>query len=204
MKLIVGLGNPGKQYEKTRHNAGFRVLDLLAEQIGAEFSREKFKGRYGEGALSAKWSGPAEGDGRLLLVKPQAYMNLSGETVQGFSGFYKIALEDLLVIVDDAALPLGILRLRRSGSAGGHNGLKDIAVRLGSQDYARLRLGVGGREAGAERAPDDLAGHVLGKFGAAEEKLFVAAMQRAAEACLTWAGGGIEKAMNAFNVKEKD
>ena len=201
MKLIVGLGNPGKQYEKTRHNAGFRVLDLLGERTGAEFGRQKFKGQYGQGELPLGWLGPAAGDGKLLLVKPQTYMNLSGETVVSFTGYYKIALEDLLVVVDDVALPLGTLRLRRSGSAGGHNGLKDIQARLGSQAYARLRLGVGGREAGDEGKPDDLAGHVLGKFGAQEEKIVSAALKRAADACLTWAGFGIEQVMNEYNVK---
>lgn len=201
MKLIVGLGNPGKQYERTRHNAGFRVLDLLGTRIDAEFGRQKFKGLYGQGVLPTGCSGPVAGDGKLLLVKPQTYMNLSGETVVSFAGFYKIGIADLLIVVDDVALPLGLLRLRRSGSAGGHNGLKDVQARLGSQAYARLRLGVGGREAGDVGRPDDLAGHVLGRFSAPEEKLLDAALKRAADACLTWAGFGIEQAMNVYNVQ---
>jgi peptidyl-tRNA hydrolase, PTH1 family len=201
MKLIVGLGNPGKEYAKTRHNVGFRVLDLLAQRIGSDFDRSKFKGEYATGELPEKWSGKASDDGKLLLVKPQTYMNLSGETVLGFSGFYKIAPADVLVVVDDVALAVGALRMRTGGSAGGHNGLKDIAARLGTQEFPRLRVGVGGRHAGAEQPPQDLAGHVLGKFSAAEEETLKGKLDLAADACFVWAGSGMEIAMNRFNSK---
>jgi PTH1 family peptidyl-tRNA hydrolase len=201
MKLIVGLGNPGGEYAKTRHNIGFRVLDILAQRLGSDFDRNKFKGEYASGDLPEKWSGKVTGDGKLLLVKPQTYMNLSGETVLGFSGFYKIAPADVLVVVDDVALAVGALRMRTGGSAGGHNGLKDIGVRLGTQEYPRLRVGVGGRHAGAEQPPRDLAGHVLGKFSAAEEEVLKEKLEQAADACLHWAGSGMEAAMNRFHTK---
>jgi peptidyl-tRNA hydrolase, PTH1 family len=198
MKLIAGLGNPGKEYSRTRHNVGFRVLDLLAERLNESFDRSKFKGEY----ATAELAGAGE-DGKLLLVKPQTYMNLSGETVLGFSGYYKVAVEDVLVVVDDVALPLGSLRIRRGGSAGGHNGLKDIALRLGSQEFARLRIGVGGRAEGDERKPENLADHVLGKFSAAEEEVLKEKLKLAADACECWAKQGVEAAMNRFNDKGK-
>ena len=199
MKVIVGLGNPGREYAKTRHNVGFRVLDLLAEKLGGAFDRTKFKGEYAQGSLPAQWAGSGAEAETLLLIKPQTYMNLSGETVQGFCGYFKVPLNDLLVVVDDVALPVGVLRLRRGGSAGGHNGLKDIALKLGSQEYARLRLGVGGREAGGTPAPADLAGHVLSRFSSAEETVLKEKLNTAVEASLFWAGQGIEAAMNRFN-----
>jgi PTH1 family peptidyl-tRNA hydrolase len=199
MKLIVGLGNPGGEYARTRHNAGFRVLDVLAERLGAEFRQRKFKGQCAAAELPREWQGPRAGDGRLLLVKPETYMNLSGETVVGFLGYYHIERADLLVVCDDVNLALGALRMRRSGSAGGHNGLADIEQRLGGREYARLRCGVGGREADGQRRVGELVGHVLGRFAPEEEERLPAALARAAEACLTWAGHGCETAMNRFN-----
>jgi PTH1 family peptidyl-tRNA hydrolase len=201
MKLIVGLGNPGKDYVRTRHNIGFRVVERLAEKLGSEFDRAKFKGEYADG----RFPKPAkDGDDKVMLVKPHTYMNLSGETVQGFCGYFKIGLSDLLVVVDDVALPLGAIRMRRGGSDGGHNGLKDITLRMGSQDYARLRLGVGGREEGAARPAQDLAGHVLSRFSSEEEEVLKKKIDDAVAACLLWAEKGIEAAMNAYNVKEKN
>ena len=198
MKLVVGLGNPGRQYAKTRHNVGFRVLDLLAERLGVEVGRKKFKGLYG--------AAPAPGGGEeLLLVKPQTYMNLSGETVQGYCGYYQIPLSALLVVVDDVALAVGCLRLRPAGSAGGHNGLKDIILRLGSDEFARLRIGVGGRTAQTGPAlggpPDrpELVQHVLGRFGPQDEAVLQERLPLAAEACLIWAGQGLAAAMNRYN-----
>lgn len=207
MRLIVGLGNPGSQYAKTRHNVGFRILDILARRLGVEFDRSKFKGEYAGADLPEKWQGAAaEPEGKLLLVKPQTYMNLSGETVLGFSGFYKVAPADVLVVVDDVALPVGALRIRTGGSAGGHNGLKDITARLGTQEFPRLRLGVGGRDAGPDDAgrehqPQDLAGHVLGKFSAAEEEALKEKLELSADACLYWAGHGAEKTATKYNSK---
>ena len=182
MKLIVGLGNPGKEYEKTRHNVGFRVLDLLAGKLNASFDRTKFQAEYEQVRVAAKGGEDVD----VLLVKPQTYMNLSGEAVLGFSGYYKVALEDILVVSDDVCLPVGILRMRAGGSDGGQNGLKDITRRLGSQEYPRLRVGVGGREAGREHPPVDLAGHVLSRFSAAEEEVLKLTLNDAVEACVTW------------------
>lgn len=200
MKLIVGLGNPGKEYARTRHNVGFRVIDRLSEKLGAPLDRSKFKGEYGTAELAL---GSDEDDGKLLLVKPQTYMNLSGETVVGFSGYFKIALKDILVVVDDVELPLGAIRMRREGSPGTHNGLKNISLRLGSNEYARLRLGVGGREAGAERQAQDLAGHVLSRFSEPEEEALKTKVDLAVDACIFWAQKGIDAAMNKYNVAEK-
>lgn len=202
MKLIVGLGNPGGDYARTRHNAGFRVLDALADRVGGDFRQRKFKARFATVDLPREWQGAQAGDGRLLLVKPETYMNLSGETVVSFLGYYHLERNDLLVVTDDVNLPLGVLRLRRSGTAGGHNGLSDIERRLGGRDYARLRCGVGGREEGAERRIGELAGYVLGRFAPDEEERLPAVFARAAEACLTWAGHGCEMAMNRFNALE--
>jgi PTH1 family peptidyl-tRNA hydrolase len=202
MKLIVGLGNPGAQYAKTRHNVGFRIVDRIAEKLGAPVDRTKFKGEY----ATAEQTGGAkqeDDDGKLLLVKPQTFMNLSGETVAGFSGYFKIDPKDVLAVVDDVALPVGAIRMRRGGSDGGHNGLKDITRALGTQEYARLRLGVGGRESNAERQPENLASHVLSRFSQEEETVLAKALELAAEASLLWAAQGIEAAMNKYNVREK-
>jgi len=230
MKLVVGLGNPGRNYARTRHNVGFRAVDLLAQRLGVGFERSKFRGEYADASLPAARSstgfqpvapaeathgqdgratpfreeiggGPAE-DTRLLLVKPQTFMNLSGETVAAFSGYFKIALSDVLVVLDDVALRLGQLRLRRGGSDGGHNGLRDISLRLGSNAYARLRIGVGGREAGAERFAEDLVGHVLSRFSGEEEEQLKEKLELAADACLSWAREGIEAAMNKYNASD--
>jgi PTH1 family peptidyl-tRNA hydrolase len=201
MKLIVGLGNPGAEYAQTRHNAGFLVLDALALRLGVSFTQRKFKGYYAQGTLAEQWRGPAAGDGKLLLVKPQTYMNLSGESVASFMGYFKLAGSDLLVVVDDVALPLGRLRLRRSGSAGGHKGLGDVEACLGGRAYARLRLGVGGRAAGGEQVAPDLRNHVLSRFTLGEVPALAEAVARACDACLTWAGRGIEEAMNTCNAR---
>jgi len=200
MQLIVGLGNPGAQYAKTRHNVGFRVLDRLAEKLSTSFDRAKFKGEYATAERPGKRK-DEEDDGKLLLLKPQTFMNLSGEAVVSIAGYFKIELPGILVVVDDVALPLGALRLRRGGSDGGHNGLKDITRALGSQQYARLRIGVGGREQDAERPAENLADHVLSRFSSGEETVLAKAVDLAAEASLFWSENGIEAAMNRFNTK---
>lgn len=174
-------------------------MDALAEKTGATFRQRKFKGQFAAGELPVEWRGPGADDGRLMLVKPETFMNLSGETVASFMGYYHVDRADLLVVTDDVNLPLGALRLRRSGTSGGHNGLADIERRLGGVDYARLRCGVGGREADAERRVGALAGYVLGRFAPEEEERLPAVFERAADACLTWAGHGCETAMNRFN-----
>lgn len=188
MKLLAGLGNPGPQYRDTRHNVGFLVIDELARRWHVDGWRESFQ------ALSAK---TLVGGETVLLAKPLTFMNLSGESVAGLARFYRIAPADLLVIVDEAALPLGRLRARREGSAGGHNGLKSIVQHLGTTGFPRLRIGVG---RGDERR--DLANHVLGRFEASERDTIAAAVLRAADAAEMFVSEGIERVMNAFNAAD--
>lgn len=187
MKLVVGLGNPGRQYEGTRHNVGFRVVDELARRWQIETRKRKFRSLAGGGAIR---------DERVLLVKPQTYMNRSGAAVQDALAFHKVAPTDLLVLVDDMALPLGRVRVRARGSAGGHNGLADIVRQLGGDAFARLRIGIG--QVGGER----MVGHVLGTFGPEEEQVVTRVIQRAADAAECWIAQGVESAMNEFNRPE--
>jgi PTH1 family peptidyl-tRNA hydrolase len=190
VKLIAGLGNPGPEYRDTRHNVGFHVVDELARRWQVSQWREMFD------ALMAKTIAGGEA-GPVVLAKPMTFMNLSGRAIVGLAGFYKIEVADLLVVSDDVALPLGRLRARPSGSDGGHNGLRSVAESLGTQAYARLRIGVG-------RGPQDreLAGHVLGRFHAAERDTISAAVLRAADAAEMFVAEGIERVMNAFNAAE--
>lgn len=185
MKLVVGLGNPGAKYHDTRHNIGFRVIDALARRWAVDQWREQHQ------ALVAK---VREGEEPVLLAKPMTFMNLSGDAVAGLAGFYKVAVPDVLVVLDEVALPLGRLRAGRTGSAGGHNGLKSVIARLGTPDVPRLRLGVGRGDGRKE-----LADHVLGSFAGDEREQVEAAVLRAAEAAVTFVTGGIERVMNAFN-----
>ena len=191
MKLIVGLGNPGSEYRDTRHNVGFMVADALVDRWRVSDQwREKF------GALLIK---TMVGEESVILAKPLTFMNLSGQAVQALAGFYKIELADIFVVTDDVALPLGRLRARREGGAGGHNGLKSIIQSLGTQAFARMRVGVG---RGDDRR--DLADHVLGRFGADERETVSAAVLRAADATEMFLSEGIERVMNAFNAAEKE
>ena len=184
--LIVGLGNPGGQYDGTRHNAGFAVADELARRGGFAIQRVKFK------ALTAAAEIGGQG---ALVMKPTTYMNLSGEAVGEAARFYKLAPDHVLVISDDVDLPLGKLRLRVSGSAGGHNGLKSIIQHLGSDQFPRLKVGVGGKP-----HPDyDLADWVLGKLAGEDKKLFDESVKRAADAVECFLKDGPQKAMNQFN-----
>lgn len=185
MKIIVGLGNPGRQYEATRHNVGFDTLRLLAEQHNAEAPKAKFESYVAEATIAGE---------RALLVWPQTFMNLSGRAVRAATTFYKTPLEDLLVICDDLALDVGSLRLRAQGSSGGQNGLKDVARQLGDEAYHRLRIGVG-------PLPDsrDAADFVLGRFAPNERELVDVAIADAAAAVACWATDGIAVAMNRFN-----
>lgn len=191
MKVIAGLGNPGKKYEGTRHNVGFDVVRELNRRSGGEFPRLKFDALVSE---CASWHGQ-----RVLLVAPQTFMNLSGRSVRAVRDFYKVEVPDVLVICDDVNLPVGQLRLRKSGSAGGQKGLADIIRQLGTEEVPRLRLGVGGR-------PEhmDLADHVLGRFGGSEQPAINEAVNRAADACETWLASGLEAAMNRYNGTKKD
>lgn len=185
MKLLVGLGNPGAKYHDTRHNVGFRVIDALARRWSVDQWREQHQ------ALVAK---VREGDEAVLVAKPMTFMNLSGDAVAGLAGFYKVAVPDVLVVLDEVALPLGRLRAGRGGSHGGHNGLKSVIARLGTSDVPRLRLGVGRGDGRRE-----LADHVLGTFAAEEREQVEAAVLRAAEASVMFVTDGIERVMNVFN-----
>ena len=184
--LIVGLGNPGKEYAHTRHNCGFRALDILAEKLSCRVDKGKFQGLYGQCA----WQGR-----KLLLLKPQTYMNLSGRSVLQLSAYFNIPPQRIIVLFDDISLEPGRLRLRADGSAGGHNGIKSIISELGSQDFPRVKIGVGGKP-----HPDaDLADWVLSGFSAQEEKALSSALDRAADAALCIIEKGVPEASNRFN-----
>jgi PTH1 family peptidyl-tRNA hydrolase len=181
MKVVVGLGNPGKEYAETRHNVGFMVIDVLAR--GGRF-QNRFQGQLAE---------LTEDAGKLLLVKPDTFMNLSGRCVRQVTDFYKAPLTDLLIVCDDMSLPLGKLRFRAKGTHGGHNGLRNIQEILGTTDYNRLRIGVDApREANA-------VGHVLGRFKPGERPVVEEAVAAAVQGVLVWAVQGIDVCMNQFN-----
>jgi PTH1 family peptidyl-tRNA hydrolase len=184
-KLIVGLGNPGKEYEGTRHNIGFQVLDLFARLNSISLIKRDFRGLVGDGRFQ---------DTRVFLLKPQTYMNLSGESVAALLRQKPIAAADILVVADDIALPLGKLRLRPGGSAGGHNGLKSLIAHLHTQDFPRLRFGVG-----APRDPSVQIDFVLGHFSRREQEEVDESCEQAVAAIEVWLKEGIEPAMNRFN-----
>jgi PTH1 family peptidyl-tRNA hydrolase len=183
--LIAGLGNPGREYEHTRHNVGFMVLDLLAERLDAKINRIKFKGLIGEAVY--------EGE-KLLLLKPQTYMNLSGESVSDAVSFYKIPQDRIIIIYDDMDLAAGRLRIRPEGSSGGHRGMESIIYQLSTDKFCRIRVGIGRPE--GER---DAAGHVLGRLCGEEALKIKAAMEAAAQAALLIISRGVHEAMNKFN-----
>ena len=185
--LIAGLGNPGKQYERTRHNAGFLVLDHWAQKRRVAWSSEE---RFV--AKLAKWR---EGSLTLILCQPQTNMNASGESVGSVARYYRVPVQKIVVVVDDADLPLGQIRMRPGGSSGGHHGLDSIEAHLGSQDYARLRVGIGRRD----QSQRDIAGHVLSDFSSAEDALFGQVMRRCCQQLDCWLADGIGKAMSQFN-----
>ena len=185
MKLVIGLGNPGKKYEGTRHNVGFDTLRILAEKHSAETPRSKFESLTAEAAIDGR---------RALLVWPQTYMNRSGQAVRQAAAFYKTPLEDLIVVCDDFNLPVGRLRIRASGSDGGQNGLKDVANQLGTDAYPRLRIGVG-----PVPASRDAADFVLGRFAAKQREEIDVTLHDAAAAIACWLAEGVDAAMNQFN-----
>lgn len=183
--LIVGLGNPGREYEKTRHNMGFRALDILADKLHCKVDKGKFQGLYGTCDYAGK---------RLILLKPQTFMNLSGRSVLQLSAFYRIPPQRIIVLFDDISLVPGNLRIRADGSAGGHNGIKSVIAELGSQDFPRVKIGVG-----AKPHPEyDLADWVLSSFSAQEEKLLAPALERAADAALAIVEYGVSEASNRY------
>jgi PTH1 family peptidyl-tRNA hydrolase len=190
-KLVVGLGNPGREYDGTRHNIGFAALDRLAERLGCSFrSRSRFSAQVAEAG--------AGGAGKVMLAKPQTFMNRSGSAVQALLVWLKIEPTQLLVVVDDADLPLGQIRLRASGGSGGHNGLRSIIEALGgNEEFARLRVGIG------RTAPvgTDITGHVLGRFAPAEREVAEEAVATAVEAMECCLRDGLAEGMNRFNRK---
>lgn len=195
MKLIVGLGNPGRQYVSTRHNVGFELIDRLAASIGwvstpGDFdrvARTKFDALFLDGSYAGE---------RVALLKPMTFMNLSGKSVQQAMAFYQLQGPEVLVVLDDLALPVGRLRLRGSGSSGGHNGLNDIERQLGTKDYPRLRIGI-------DAAPDFVPSkeYVLGRFSDEQRKLLEPALSRAVDAVCVWIEKGTQTAMNRFNAE---
>ena len=184
--LIVGLGNPGREYEKTRHNCGFRAIDVLSQKLGCKVDKLKFQGLYSQVNYAV---------GKLYLLKPQTYMNLSGRSVLQLSAYFHIPPQRIIVIFDDISLEPGRLRIRGDGSAGGHNGIKSIISELGSQEFPRVKVGVG-----AKAHPEqDLADWVLSSFSASEEKALESALERAAEAALCIIDKGVGDAANRYN-----
>jgi PTH1 family peptidyl-tRNA hydrolase len=185
MKLIVGLGNPGRKYEKTRHNVGFETLNLMAQRCADAGPKDKFDGRIAEATIAGQ---------RTLLLWPYTLMNRSGQSVLGAVNFYQLPLTELLVVCDDFNLPLGTLRFRSQGSAGGQRGLQDIIRRLGTQEFSRLRIGIG-------PVPNnwDAADFVLSRFAADERPVIDDTIQRAADGVDCWVAEGIAAGMNKFN-----
>ena len=184
--LIVGLGNPGREYEKTRHNAGFRCIDRIAENLNVKIDKLKFQGLY----CQTNYNG-----GKVFLLKPQTYMNLSGRSVLQLSAYFNIPPQRIIVLFDDISLEPGRLRIRANGSAGGHNGIKSIIQEVGSQEFPRVKIGVG-----AKPNPNfDLADWVLSTFSANEEKALEVSLENAAKAALTIIDHGVPEAANRFN-----
>lgn len=184
--LIVGLGNPGSQYERTRHNCGFRALDKLAAQLGCKVDKLKFQGLYGSVNCGGR---------KLYLLKPQTYMNLSGRSVVQLSAYFHIPPQRIIVLFDDISLPPGRLRVRSDGSAGGHNGIKSIIQELGSQDFPRVKIGVGAKP----HPEQDLADWVLSTFSAQEEKALETALDNAVKASLCIVEMGVPETSNRYN-----
>ena len=184
MKLIVGLGNPGKEYAGTRHNCGFMVNDRLASKLNVDVDQNKFKGLYAK----VKYHGED-----IILLKPQTYMNLSGESVNAVMNFFKIDKEDLLVIYDDLDMPVGKLRLRKTGSAGGHNGIKNIIAHLNSQDFKRIRVGID------RHKYMNVADYVLSRFSKVESEAIEQGIENAANAVLDYLDNDFNHAMNYYN-----
>lgn len=183
MYLIVGLGNIGKEYEHTRHNVGFDVIDVLSKEYNIPVNREKFRGEYGEGHIN---------NNKVILLKPSTYMNLSGESIIQFVNFYKIPNDNIIIIYDDISLEVGKLRIREKGSAGGHNGIKSIISHLSSDEFPRIKVGVGSPK-------NDLINHVLGRFNSDEAKIMEKVFDVSAEAVSYILKNNLREAMNKFN-----
>jgi peptidyl-tRNA hydrolase, PTH1 family len=185
MKLIVGLGNPGKQYEKTRHNVGFDTIDELSVQLNINLDQLKFKGLFGMGFVGTE---------KVLLLKPLTYMNLSGESIRAVMDFYDIEENELLVIYDDLDIPVGKMRLRQKGSAGGHNGIKSTIAHLGTGEFNRIRIGVDRPQNGMS-----VSNYVLSRFTSEEQPIIQEVIQKSADACKSWLSQPFLQVMNKFN-----
>jgi PTH1 family peptidyl-tRNA hydrolase len=188
IRMIAGLGNPGGRYARSRHNVGFMIADRFAQAHEMRFLRRRFNAEVAEGEVAGK---------RVMVIKPQTFMNSSGDAVGKFFSFYKVAPQDLLVVYDDLDLPLGKLRLRPRGSAGGHHGMESIIARIGTSDFPRLRVGIGRPD------PDADIDHVLGEFEGLELRVMNETLARAAQAIDVWLADGIAKAMNEFNTADE-
>lgn len=188
MYLIAGLGNPGSKYENTRHNMGFKAVDEIADILGCEIKKSKFQGLIGEGKIGRE---------KVLLLKPQTYMNLSGNSVREAAMYYDVPKENLIVIFDDMDLPIKSIRIRKSGGSGTHNGMKSVVSQLGTKEFARIRVGVG-----ADKAGGDAVNHVIGKVSSSEMKVLEESCKKAAEAACDIIKLGIDNAMNKHNVKQ--
>ncbi|EHK2403366.1 aminoacyl-tRNA hydrolase [Clostridium perfringens] len=183
MILIVGLGNPGKQYEQTRHNIGFDVIDYMANKYNIDVNREKFKGICGEGFIENK---------KVILLKPLIYMNLSGESIRELANFYKLEDDEIIVVYDDISLDIGRLRIREKGSAGGHNGIKSIIQNLGGDKFPRVKVGVG-------QPKDNLVNHVLGKFSKEDREHIEKVIPVVSDAIVEIVKNDAKESMNKFN-----
>ena len=183
--VIIGLGNPGKEYENTRHNMGFRAIDVLSSDENIEISRNKFHALIGRGRIAGK---------KVILVKPQTYMNRSGQAARETAMYFDVPSQNLIVIYDDIDLPAGSIRIRKSGGAGTHNGMKSVVEQLGTKDFVRIRIGVGGAEDG-----EDLVDRVIGKVPKAEQELLDEAAAEAAKAAKDIITDGVDNAMNRHN-----
>lgn len=183
MYLIVGLGNPGREYEHTRHNIGFDAIDKISSRYNIDLNRTKFKGMYGEGVLNGE---------KVILLKPLTYMNLSGESVGEIASFYKIRNENIIVIYDDVDLEVGRIRIRKKGSSGGHNGIKSILYHLGNEEFTRIKLGVG-------KAERDMVSHVLGKFHVEDREKIEGVLNCTVDIVDSIIKDGADSAMNKYN-----
>lgn len=188
MYIIAGLGNPGSKYESTRHNMGFKAIDAMASEFGIDVNRAKFKGLIGEGRIGSE---------KVILLKPQTYMNLSGQSVREIMNFYKIPEENLIVIYDDFDLPIGSIRVRKSGGPGTHNGMKSVVQELGSRKFPRVRVGIGSSDGSTIQ-------FVIGKVGKDEQQILNEAAEAAASAAADIIRIGIENAMNIHNTRKSE
>lgn len=188
MYIIAGLGNPGSKYENTRHNMGFKAIDTMASEFGIDVNRAKFKGLIGEGRIGSE---------KVILLKPQTYMNLSGQSVREIMNFYKIPEENLIVIYDDFDLPIGSIRVRKSGGPGTHNGMKSVVQELGSRKFPRVRVGIGSSDGSTIQ-------FVIGKVGKDEQQILNEAAEAAASAAADIIRIGIENAMNIHNTRKSE